>query len=111
MRQMQLNEGYGIIVNHRGEKKILFVDGKKVSANCALTFNFRTGYFSFTFIGTGIAIDNGLYKTASAAMRSKSLKLAKEYSKYKKDPNKLELINKAKEFYENLIENKKFAYD
>lgn len=112
MKQSELNEGYGIAMSIHGEKLVSFVSGKQISEHCAITYNHVENVYSFTIIGTGMAVDVERYKTLNSAMGSKTYFCAvKQFEQDIEKENIKRALKTARKFYEELLKQKKFAED
>lgn len=107
MKMKDLDEGFAIIICNNREKLFLFVQGKQLSPHVAITYNFLVRQFTYTLIGTGLAINKDRYKSLRAA--EKYISCVYEFEeKLKEDDNINFLYSAAKEAYKNMIENKIF---
>lgn len=112
MKHADLNEGYGIVINNKGNKRVLFVSGKQVSEHCAVTYNHKENTYSFTVIGTGMAVNMERYKTINSAMGSTTYFYV--IKQFEQDIEKEDIKRKAviaRMFYEKLLQQKKFIED
>lgn len=107
MKMKDLDEGFAIVVRNSQKKLLLFVQGKQLSPHVAIIYNHLVKLFSYTLIGTGLAINEDRYKSLRAA--EKYISCVYEFEeKLKEDDNINFLYSAAKEAYKNMIENKIF---
>ena len=107
MKMKDLDEGFAAMIYSNRKKMVLFVQGKQLSPHVAIIYNHLVKLFSYTLIGTGLAINDDKYKSLRTA--EKHMACVYEFEeKLKKDDDIKYLYNMGKEFYKNMIENKIF---
>lgn len=108
IRKTQLNEGYAISVNNGGKKVLLFVCGKRVTEEVAVTYNHRSGSYSLTAIGTGMSISMSRYYTLRE-LRKNCMSEIESFRHSMEHDNVKKVIRQAKELFQKMIEEGEYV--